>query len=54
MFAALWPADADKRGYAGYFEQLLHLVRRGGVIVVDNILWHAQTRVQRYRFMSWC
>ncbi|KAK9819178.1 hypothetical protein WJX81_008655 [Elliptochloris bilobata] len=34
--------DADKRGYAGYFEQLLRLVRRGGVIAVDNILWKGQ------------
>lgn len=34
-------ADADKRGYLGYFEQLLRLVRRGGVIAVDNVLWCA-------------
>ncbi len=32
-------ADADKSGYAGYFEQLLRLVRAGGVIAVDNVLW---------------
>ena len=43
---ARWPADADKRGYAGYFEQLLRLVRHGGVIAVDNILWCVQGKVQ--------
>ena len=42
------PADADKRGYAGYFEQLLRLVRRGGVIAVDNILWCAHPTVQAF------
>ena len=36
-------ADADKSGYAGYFEQLLRLVRAGGVIAVDNVLWCART-----------
>jgi len=31
--------DADKRGYDGYYEQLLRLVRTGGVIAFDNTLW---------------
>ncbi|KAL6843082.1 hypothetical protein ACP4OV_026795 [Aristida adscensionis] len=31
--------DADKSGYAGYHEQLLRLVRVGGVVVYDNTLW---------------
>ncbi len=31
--------DADKGNYARYFEQLLGLVRPGGVILVDNVLW---------------
>lgn len=33
-------ADADKRGYAGYHEQLLKLIRPGGVIVYDNMLFY--------------
>jgi len=31
--------DADKTGYAGYYERLLRLVRPGGLIVFDNMLW---------------
>ena len=35
-------ADADKRSYKSYFEQLLHLLRPGGVIVIDNVLWYGR------------
>jgi caffeoyl-CoA O-methyltransferase len=31
--------DADKSGTIGYFEALLPLIRQGGVILVDNVLW---------------
>ncbi|CAN5836227.1 class I SAM-dependent methyltransferase [soil metagenome] len=31
--------DADKQGYADYWERCLLLVRRGGLIAVDNVLW---------------
>ncbi len=31
--------DADKRNYHAYFEKLLMLVRRGGLILFDNVLW---------------
>ena len=31
--------DADKTGYAAYVEELLRLLRPGGVILVDNVLW---------------
>ncbi|MEB3237834.1 MAG: class I SAM-dependent methyltransferase [Candidatus Sericytochromatia bacterium] len=31
--------DADKPGYAGYWERGLGLVRPGGLILVDNVLW---------------
>jgi predicted O-methyltransferase YrrM len=31
--------DADKENYEGYYERCLNLVRRGGLIAVDNVLW---------------
>lgn len=34
--------DADKPGYADYVEQGLQLVRTGGLIAIDNVLWSGQ------------
>ncbi len=31
--------DADKPNYDGYVERALHLVRPGGMIAIDNVLW---------------
>ena len=31
--------DADKSGYDAYYERCLRLVRPGGLIAVDNVLW---------------
>jgi predicted O-methyltransferase YrrM len=32
--------DADKRDFDAYLEQALRLLRPGGVLAVDNALWH--------------
>ena len=31
--------DADKENYAAYYERLLRLLRPGGLILIDNVLW---------------
>jgi len=31
--------DADKTNYDGYYERALTLLRQGGLIVIDNVLW---------------
>ena len=34
--------DADKENYLNYYERCLELVRRGGLIAVDNVLWSGE------------
>ncbi|MEM1368261.1 MAG: class I SAM-dependent methyltransferase [Cyanobacteria bacterium P01_H01_bin.15] len=52
--------DADKSNYDNYYERCLELVRAGGVILVDNILWYGRVadleaqdnRTQRIRDLN--
>jgi predicted O-methyltransferase YrrM len=34
--------DADKENYATYYELSLKLVKQGGLILIDNVLWHGR------------
>ncbi len=34
--------DADKASYPEYYELCLELVRSGGVILIDNVLWYGR------------
>lgn len=34
--------DADKANYESYYECALELIRPGGLIAIDNVLWHGR------------
>lgn len=39
--------DADKTNYTNYFERCLRLLRGGGLLAVDNVLWGGSVADQR-------
>jgi caffeoyl-CoA O-methyltransferase len=41
--------DADKTNYQAYFEKSLKLLRRGGLIAIDNTLWYRRVLDPRDR-----
>ena len=40
--------DADKMNYKKYYERSLKLVNKGGLIIIDNVLWHGE--ISRWLF----
>jgi len=34
--------DADKENYGGYYERCLRLIRPGGIVAIDNVLWNGK------------
>jgi predicted O-methyltransferase YrrM len=41
--------DADKPNYDAYYDRCLRLIRSGGVIAFDNVLWSGRVADKRYR-----
>jgi len=41
--------DADKTSYADYYERCLRLVRPGGVVAFDNVLWSGRVADRRFK-----
>ena len=39
--------DADKNEYSKLFELSLPLLKKGGIIMVDNLLWHGQAAAEK-------
>ena len=39
--------DADKTNYQNYYERCLKLLRRGGIIAIDNTLWYGKVLDRR-------
>ena len=34
--------DADKRNYQNYYDVAIDLVKKNGLIIIDNVLWHGE------------
>ncbi len=41
--------DADKTGYVDYYEQAVRLLRSGGVVAFDDVLWHDRVADPNFR-----
>ena len=39
--------DADKMNYKEYYERSLQLIDKGGLIIIDNVLWHGEVADQK-------
>ena len=34
--------DADKTNYTNYYESVIQLIKKNGLIIIDNVLWHGE------------
>jgi predicted O-methyltransferase YrrM len=41
--------DADKTGYIDYFKMVLPRLKKGGVVIVDNVLYHGEVLTEEPR-----
>ena len=40
--------DADKLNYMKYYEKSLGVINQGGLIIIDNVLWHGEVADEKY------
>jgi len=38
--------DADKDNYKEYYDSTLELIKKNGLIIIDNVLWHGEVAVK--------
>jgi predicted O-methyltransferase YrrM len=46
--------DADKGNYQNYYERSLSLLRQGGVVAIDNVLWYGRVADQTVQDKRTC
>ena len=34
--------DADKKNYQKYYDEVIYLTKKDGLIIIDNVLWHGE------------
>ena len=34
--------DADKNNYKNYYDKVIQMTKQGGLIIIDNVLWHGE------------
>ena len=34
--------DADKENYLNYYDTSIDLIKKNGLIIIDNVLWHGE------------
>ena len=39
--------DADKENYKKYYDNSLGLVKKNGLIIIDNVLWHGEVAEEK-------
>ncbi|MGL4369779.1 MAG: class I SAM-dependent methyltransferase [Spirochaetota bacterium] len=44
--------DADKKSYAAYFDRSMTLVKKGGIIAIDNTLWRTTLGHEEMHFFN--
>lgn len=44
--------DADKSNYENYYERALWLVKSGGLIAIDNVLWAAKLPIHKFKIIE--